>query len=194
MQLEHSTATHKQRRLERLKAAGSWYDIREMLTHDDLYVLEPLFRKAHQEIHTGSAFDMKAVLRNADYKLADPERFNCNGWAAYRDGIPVGFFIGSISSYFVSTDKFAMSNAWYVDKEYRGSPVAFLLLKQFLQWGVLRGCVRFILAIVKDTQSDKQVRLFGKMSTKLGFKEAGVYFVKDVVNAPSMDDRSGKAS
>ena len=194
MQLESSTVTHKQRRLERLKAAGSWYDIREMLTHDDLYTLEPLFRKAHQEIHTDLDFDMKAVLRHADYKLADPERLNYNGWAAYRDGIPVGFFIGSISTFFISTDKFAISNAWYVDKQYRGSPVAFLLLKQFLQWGALRGCVRFVVALVRDKQSDKQVRLFSKMSQKLGFREAGTYFVKDIANAASMDDRSGKAS
>ena len=194
MQLESSTVTHKQRRLERLKAAGAWFEIREMLTHEDLYTLEPLFRKAHEEIHTTLHFDMKAVLRHADYKLADPERLNYNGWAAYRDGTPVGFFIGSISSFFVSRDNFAISNAWYVDKPYRGSPVAFLLLKRFMEWGALRGCVRFIVAIVKDQQSDKQVRLFGKMSTKLGFKEAGVYFVKDVTNAASVDDRSGKAS
>jgi GNAT superfamily N-acetyltransferase len=165
-----------------------------MLTKDDLYVLEPLFRKAHEELQPEMDFDMKAVLRHADYKLADAERLNYNGWAAYREGIPVGFFIGSISTFFISTDKFAISNVWYVAKEYRGSPVAFLLLKQFLQWGALRGCVRFVVDIIRNKHTDKQVRLFGKMSQKLGFREAGVYFVKDIDNAASMDDRSGKAS
>ena len=185
-------SSHKQRRLERLKRAGSWYDIREMLTKDDLYVLEPLFRKAHEELVPDQDFDMKAVLRHAEYKLLDPERMTYNGWAAYREGVPIGFFIGYVSSFFISTDKFAQTSVWYVDRQYRGSPVAFLLLKQFLQWGALRGCVRFIVDIIRDKHSEKQVRLFAKMSQKLGFREAGVYFVKDVNNAASMDDRSGK--
>jgi len=192
--LQQNEVSHKQRRLERLKRAGSWYDIREMLTKDDLYVLEPLFRKAHQELVPHQDFDMKAILRHADYKMSDPERMTYNGWAAYREGEPVGFFIGYVNSFFISTDKFAISSVWYVDKQYRGSPVAFLLLKQFLQWGALRGCVRFIVDIIRDKHSDKQVRLFAKMSQKLGFREAGAYFVKDVNNAASMDDRSGQAS
>lgn len=192
--LHAEVATHKQRRLERLKRAGSWYDIREMLSKEDLYVLEPLFRKAHNELQPQMDFSMEAVLRHANYKLLDPERMTYNGWAAYREGVPVGFFIGSLTSYFISTDKFAISNVWYVDPQYRGSPVAFLLVKQFMQWGALRGCVRFVIDIIKDKHSDKQVRLFAKMSQKLGFREAGVYFIKDVNNAASMDDRSSQAS
>lgn len=185
---ETVTVTHK-KRAERFAKAKAWYDIREMLTKEDLYTLEPLFRKAHDELVPNQDFDMKAVLRHADYKLADPERMTYNGWAAYREGVPVGFFIGYLSSFFISTDKFAISSVWYVDKQYRGSPVAFLLLKQFLQWGALRGCVRFIVDIIREKHSDKQVRLFAKMSQKLGFREAGVYFVKDANNAASMDDR-----
>jgi len=187
--LQLSEHSHKERRLERLKRAGSWYDIREMLTKDDLFKLEPLFRRAHQELVPTQVFDMKAILRHAEYKLNDPERLTYNGWAAYREDIPVGFFIGGLSSYFISTDKYAISSVWYVDKQYRGSPVAFLLLKQFLLWGALRGCTRFIVDIIRDRHSDKQVRLFAKMSQKLGFREAGAYFVKDVNNAASMDDQ-----
>ena len=194
MQMHAEIVTHKQRRLERLKKAGSWYDIREMLTSEDLYVLEPLFRKAHMELQPHLDFSMDAILRHATYKMADPERMTYNGWAAYRDSVPVGFFIGSLSAFYISSDKMAVSNVWYVDKPYRGSPVAFLLVKQFLQWGALRGAVRFVIDIIKDKHSDKQVRLFAKMSQKLGFREAGVYFVKDINNAASMDDRSGQAS
>ena len=184
----HTEVAH-QKRLERFKRASTWYEIREMLTKDDLITLEPLFRKCHQELWPESDFDMNAAFRHAEYKLADPERMTYNGWAAYREGVPVGFFIGSLTSFFVSTDKFAMSNIWYVDKQYRGSPVAFLLVKQFLQWGAIRGAVRFIIDIIRDKHSDKQVRLFAKMSQKLGFREAGAYFVKDANNAASMDDR-----
>jgi GNAT superfamily N-acetyltransferase len=187
--LQQNEVSHKQRRLERLRRAGSWYDIREMLTKDDLYILEPLFRKAHFELVPNQVFSMEAIFRHAEYKLSDPERMTYNGWAAYREGEPVGFFIGGLSSYFISTDKYAISSVWYVDKQYRGSPVAFLLVKQFLTWGALRGCTRFIIDIIRDEHSDKQVKLFAKMSQKLGFREAGAYFVKDVDNAASMDDQ-----
>lgn len=174
-----NTSVLAQKRAGRFKRAGIRYDIKEMLTVDDLYACEELFRQAHAELVPHIAFDMDAIVRHADYKLADAERMTYNGWIAYREGKPVGFLIGSISSFYYSFDLMCRLDVWYVDKKHRGSPVAFLLLKRLIQWGALRGAVRTLLDIVVDEHKPHQVRAFETMSTKLGFRKAGAFFVRD---------------
>jgi len=166
-----------------------WVDIREMLTKEDLYECEALFRSAHEELVPHIPFDMDAIVRHEKYKLADPERLSYNGWVAYREGKPIGFIIGSVSPFYYSYDKQCRLDVWYVSKEYRGSPVAFLLLKALIKWGALRGAIRTLLDIVVDKHTVKQFKAFERLATtKLGFRKAGAFFVRDY-NASSMDDK-----
>jgi len=171
--------TAKIKKKERFNRSGKWFEIREVITADDMLGAEQLFRAAYDELKPPGEFSMEAIVRHTEYKLADPERMSYNAWIAYREGIPVGFIIGSVSGFYFSFDKQCHLDVWYVDKKYRGSACAFLLLKRLIQWGALRGAVRHSLEIIADAHTNRMVKAFETMASKLGFRMAGVFFVRD---------------
>ena len=182
------TANSVAKKKNKFAKAGTWFDVQEILTPEDMIRCEALFRRAHDELVPHLSFDMDAIVRHAQIKLADPERLNYNAWVAYCEGQPIGFIIGSISGFYFSYDRLCQLDVWYVDKRFRGSACAFLLLKRLIQWGALRGAVRTILAIVIDKHKPKYVAAFSKMAAKLGFREAGSFYVRDY-NATRVDDQ-----
>lgn len=170
-------ATNEKRKV-RLERAKNWYDIREVINVRQFRELEPLMRQMHQENAPQLPFDFEQVVRKAKIYLDDLERKVYNVWVAYREGEPVGFCIGFVAEFEMNYDVGAQTRYIFVTKKLRGSPIAFLLIREFLRWASLRGAVRYII----DTTMEVHLPKFAKMAGKLGFKPAGAYFMKDHYN------------
>lgn len=166
---------------EKLQRASNWYDVDEVLTVDQLDQLEPLFKRMHEENGPHLDFDFEILKERAKPHLDDLARPYYNMWAAYRGDQPVGFAIGYISPFDFGKDLGAMARYVFVDKKYRGSPVAFLLIRKFMEWSAIRGAVRWMI----DTTAPREYeqRRFAKLAEKLGFRSAGAQFIKDMNHA-----------
>ena len=164
---------------ERIKRAKVWYTIKEMVSMEQFDQLLPLFLQMHQENAPNMPFSLDVIKKRAYIPLRDLERTWFNGWIVYRDDEPVGFMIGTAELNFFSDDILTRTQFWFVDKKHRGSPVAMLLLKEFVKWSALRGAVRMQI----DTLMQKYLPAFTSMAKKLGFEPAGAYFLRDHYNA-----------
>lgn len=164
--------------VQRLNRAKEWYEIRECVSMRQWDELEGLCREIHSENVPHLPFDWEFLRKNAEPHLADIERRAYNCWVAYREGVPVGFCVGFINPFYFSPELASQTQILFVKKKYRGTPVAFLLIKEFVRWGSIRGVVRHLI----DTSMQKNYKLFARMAEKLGFVPAGGYFVKDHYN------------
>lgn len=166
---------------ERLQRASNWYDVDEVLTMDGLDELAPLFQRMRDENVPHLAYDFEIVKKRAKPYLDDLARPYYNIWAAYRGDEPVGFAIGYMSPFDFGDDLGASTRYIFVEKKYRGSPVAFLLIRKFMEWSAIRGAVRWMI----DTTSPREYeqKRFAKMAEKLGFKSVGAQFIKDMNHA-----------
>jgi Acetyltransferase (GNAT) family len=174
--MEVQVAEHRSTRVRRAK---EWYDVQEVLSIDQARELLPLFEEMHAENAPNLAFDGELLLRKMTPYIVDVERQWHNIWAAYREGEPVGFIVGTVTEFWFSRDKMLENNDfWFVTRKLRGSPVALLLLRQLLQWAALRGVVRYVIGSIHP--DGRNNRAFDKMASKLGFRPMGAYYVKDI--------------
>lgn len=160
-------------RIKRSKA--NWYDIVEIATMSQLEECESMMHQMHQENGPHLPFDFDVVKKRAKPAIDDVERKWFNMWIAYREGEPVGFLIGFISPFYFCDELGSQVQMWFVQKRLRGTPVPFLLLREFVKWQALRGCIRCMV----DTSIEASAHKFGRMAEKLGFKPSGAYFVRD---------------
>lgn len=163
---------------ERIKSSKVWYDVVEVVTMSQFDELEELMRAMHQEIGPFLPFDFEVIKKRAKQSIEDVERKWFNIWAAYREGEPVGFLVGYISPFYFCDELGSQTQFWFVQKRLRGTPVPFLLLREFVKWQALRGCIRCMIDISTQGNAHK----FGRMAEKLGFKPSGAYFVRDHYN------------
>ncbi len=164
---------------ERIKRAKVWYDIREIVSMSQMAEAAHLFRDLHNENTPHMPFSLDTLKKRAYVPIHDLDRQWFNGWIAYQDDIPIGFLVGVAELSFFSDDILTRTQFWYVDKKYRGTAVAMLLLREFVKWSTLRGSVRMQI----DTIMQRNLPAFTKMAKKLGFEPAGAYFLKDHYNA-----------
>ena len=121
-------------------------------------------------------FDPNFIRKYADAIRHDFDRISYNAWVAYKEEEAVGFLVGTASQYFFSAQVSARQELWYVRPAFRGSRIAFDLIRAFQRWGLDIGAVELYTGIVSaDAETGKKV---SRILTKIGFPRAGTYHRK----------------
>lgn len=159
---------------------GSVFSVIEFSTQkhiDDIITMAKLF---HAENAPYLAFDGRVIQHYADAIKSDYDRENYNAYVAYRGDEPVGFLVCKMCPYFFNNDRLAQQELWYVRPGFRGTRVAFDLIRAFEDWAKLRGAVEIWTGQANDNPNvGKKV---SRILTKIGYPRAGTYH-KRIVHA-----------
>lgn len=142
---------------------------------DAITVLE-LAKQMRDELSPLDRLDEAHVYLQAAKIAEDIERETINCWLAEDEGEAVGFFVGRCSPTLMSKEPVANHDYWFIRKDYRKSRAAYVLFKAFEEWARLRGAVKIIGNVALDDL--RLARDVMQMFPRLGYSEAGGYFVK----------------
>lgn len=152
--------------------------VRELTRADveDLIILSRMF---HAENAPHLDFDAQKIRDRAEQLFADLDRDNLNVFMAYKDGEPVGFILGWVNTYLFSYQVIAHQELWYVIPAFRGTRIAFRLIKEFEEWARLRGAVEIFTGVAShDAEKNKNV---SHVLTRMGYPRVGYYHKKRTV-------------
>ncbi len=170
---EKTPSTHA---LVATQRPGSAYRVIEFTTQehiDDIIALAVLF---HAESSPHLNFEPAVIQYYADAIKADYDRENYNAYIAYREHEPVGFLVCKMVPYFFNRDRLAQQELWYVRPGYRGTRVAFDLIRAFEDWAKLRGAVEIWTGQANENaNTGKKV---SKVLAKIGYPRIGSYHRK----------------
>lgn len=139
-------------------------------------------RAQHAEFLHTRMIDPKAAYINCLRFMKDPLRLWVNAWVLYDNDTPIGYFIGKVSQSFFSNQKYAVQDAWFVLKKYRGTRAGFKLLEAFERWADARGCEARYLTI-ENAYMPEHVERHARLMELLGYKVQGYIAVKQPTTA-----------
>ena len=89
-----------------------------------------------------------------------------------EDGEPVAVFVGGITQYYFSKERFAEDTLIYVHPDYRGRWHAVKLLKAFVKWAQERQVNSVMLKITSQIKTETAAKLY----ERLGFERVGYIY------------------
>ena len=84
---------------------------------------------------------------------------------AVKDGAPVGMLVGQLTQQWYSEDLFAIEKIFFVAPEHRGSRAAYMLVREFFQWGC-DSHAKHITAGIASGSGEAGARLYQKFGMK----------------------------
>ena len=149
--------------------------IRLMETGDIAQVVE-LCNKMRAEVggFNGYAINEKKVYALGVQIIDEPEKKCCV--VADNDGVVIGFFAGALGEVYFGDGKTAHDIAFYMDKEYRTTLMAQLLVVRFEQWAQEKGAKDIILGVTTEYETEKVVAFYNAM----GYSTCGTFVKKKV--------------
>lgn len=138
-------------------------------TFDDIPAIVGLLRVMHAESRFRSIefVDSKAAATVAALLT---ERMCV--LVAERDGAAIGFFLGAVSEYFFSLERYAADLALFVDPGHRGGMTGASLLRAFKAWAQDQGIRHVEIGVTTGVTVEKTAALF----ERLGFRRQGILF------------------
>lgn len=169
-------AQHKVLSVSRPNSAFQVVEFSTQQHIDDIIAMARLF---HAEVAPHLNFDGSVIQYYADAVKADFDRENYNAYVAYREDEPIGFLVCKMVPYFFNHDRLAQQELWYVRPGFRGSRVAFDLIRAFEDWAQLRKAVEIWTGQMSENPNvGKKV---SRVLTKLGYPRIGTYHRKVVL-------------
>lgn len=139
-------------------------------TIDDLLSLAVLM---HEENSSYLVYDADYLRRQCEFYLTQ-ENVKC--FLAYKDNNAVGFIVCFIAPYLFSPQLCARQELWFVKKEYRGSTVAYKLIRHFEAWAKMNGAVEIYAGVaVFDGAKAKRI---SEVLSRMGYRKVGYYHRK----------------
>ncbi len=159
--------------------ASSVYQIVEFGSQKHIDDIISMARLFHAENAPHLNFDPAVIQRYADAVKSDFDREDYNAYVAYRGDEAVGFLVCKMCPYFFNNDRMAIQELWYVRPGFRGSRVAFDLIRAFEDWAQLRGAKEVWTGQANDNPNvGKKI---SRILTKIGYPKVGSYHKKVTV-------------
>jgi GNAT superfamily N-acetyltransferase len=114
----------------------------------------------------GFTFDAERLIPISEACLCNDD-MHC--FVAVRDGRPVGFFVGGVTEFFFSSDRYAFDLALFVSPDRRGTSAAIRLMAAATEWARARGAKQLRFGAATGIDPERTERFFGG----LGFAKAG---------------------
>lgn len=151
-------------------------DVREVRTDDEIEDIVLMARAFHAEVGAPAEFEAECIREYGRAIQKDFDREHYTAFIAYLNGDPVGFLVCTARPYFFSRQIIASQELWYVRPAFRGTRIAFDLIRAFEDWARLRGAVELVTGVMnKDADTGKKI---GKILTKIGYPRFGSYHRK----------------
>jgi GNAT superfamily N-acetyltransferase len=134
-------------------------------------------------MHGSSRYKKISFDNNTTWNLIracidDPDRF---GWVGVNeDEEIVSAFLGGVCQFHFSTETMATDYGVFTEPTHRKSRLAFKLMQQFIKWANERGCSEVSLGASHGFDQNNYASRLGKfLQKRLGFTEAGIWYVRD---------------
>lgn len=147
-----------------------------IMEHSDIGKVVELCKKMRAEVSgfNGYTISEEKVFQLGEQIVADPETKCCV--VADNDGVIAGFFAGAIGEVYFGYGKTAYDIAFYMDKEYRSTLMAQLLVVRFEQWAQEHGAKDILLGVTTEHDTEKVVAFYNS----LGYQTCGTFVKKKV--------------
>jgi len=139
--------------------------------------------KLIQAMHAASrykkfTFDDETVMKFI-MEVIEKKRFFC--WVGVnKEGDIISAFIGGLEHYTFSKEYFATDYGAYTYPEHRKTRVAYELLKMFINWAKMMDASEVSIGASHGFDQNDYASRFGNfLKKRLGFEEAGTWFVKE---------------
>ena len=149
---------------------------REIKDKQDCLTILELAIEMCAELEPLTKVDQPHVYLQAYSVVEDVERESMNCWLAEDGNKAIGFFVGRCGPTLVNKEPVANHDYWFVVPDYRKTRASYVLFKAFEEWARLRGAVKIICHVALDDIT--LARDVMQMFPRLGYQEAGGYFVK----------------
>jgi len=103
-------------------------------------------------------------------------------WLGIQEDMVVSAFLGGISPYSFSTETMATDYGVFTHPAARKSRDAFRMMQEFIHWGKAKGCSEVNIGASNGFEETYQSRLGNFLKRRMGFIEAGAWYVKDTAN------------
>lgn len=140
----------------------------------DLGQLMGLAREMHAETSFRTlSFDAPKAATEVMDCVLNPNMFVC---VAEKDDRILGMIAAYLAKPFFSDDLVVYDHIWYVGKEGRNGLVGPRLLKHVAEWARLAGAKAVFVTLGSDIKQER----VGKLVERLGYRQLGGYYRKDL--------------
>lgn len=147
-------------------------------TPDHILGVRDLATKHHEEFGGSREYDTAAIVYSMrQFFASDPERKNANVWVVLDANTIVGVLYATAPRVVYSWRQIAKQEMFYVDKAYRNSRAAYMLIKAFEAWAKSLNCEQAYMSVEHNMLDDLTKRTSALME-KAGYKLRGYYHIK----------------
>lgn len=147
-------------------------------TPEHILGMRDLAAKFHDEFGGIREYDGAAIVYSAkQFFKDDPDRKFSNVWIIVDGEDVVGILYATAPRVVYSWRQIAKQEMFFIDKEYRGSRAAFMLIKAFEDWAKALNCEQAYMS-VEHNMIDDLTKKTSVLMQKAGYKLRGFYHIK----------------
>ena len=146
------------------------------MEHSDISNVVELCKKMRAEVggYNGHTVSEEKIRALAEQVIAEPDKKCCV--VADNNGVIAGFFAGALGEVYFGNLTTAYDIAFYMDKDFRSTLMAQLLVVRFEQWAQEHGAHDIILGVTTEYETEKVVAFYNS----LGYQTCGTFVKKKV--------------